>query len=142
MFDIPAGDFALSIEPLFCRPDRENERRHDWIAVRMMASVPHIRAEKESEMMRGEIEVLIQDIEKMYASIQGCRKPRPVEYRAMEGILDLDLTLIDLPRGAVRLTFAVWSEPANGIRLIGSVPIDQTFLPGMISGLRQLAAFE
>lgn len=142
MFYIPAGYFDLSVEPVRCQFDHENGRRHDWITVRMVATVPYIRAEMEWELMRGELYVFHEDLERMYASIQVERKPRPLKYVAMEGVLELDLQLVDIARGAILLTFAICPESATGIKLTGSAPIDQSFLPGMISGLRQLAAFE
>ncbi|HTJ98179.1 MAG TPA: hypothetical protein VL522_01065 [Bordetella sp.] len=141
MFEIPAGDFVLTMTPVTYVADDENDRRRDWITVRMTAEVPGIRAEKEWMLMRVEIDALQKRLGDMHETIAAGKTPAEVSFQAMEGVLELGLRVIDLKLGSIHLDFIVSPEPASGFKLSGSTVIDQSFLPGLALGLETLAAF-
>jgi hypothetical protein len=141
MFEIPAGDFVLTMAPVTCVADDENDRRRDWITVRMYAEVPGIRAEKEWMLMRVEFEALGKRLKDMHEAIAAGRTPAQVSFQAMEGVLELALRVIDLGLGSIHLDFTIRPEPASGFSFSGSTVIDQSFLPGLATGLEALAGY-
>jgi hypothetical protein len=141
MFEIPAGDFVLTMSPIDCIPDDENDRRRDWITVRMQAEVPGIRAEKEWMLMRVEIQALLDRLNDMHEAMTAGREPAQVSFQAMEGVLELGLRAIDLRLGSIHLEFVICPEPASGYKFSGATAIDQSFLPGLAMGLETLTGF-
>lgn len=141
MFEIPAGDFVLTMTPIECIPDDENDHRRDWIAVRMQAEAAGIRANKEWMLMRIEIEGLQESLSDMHEAMTAGRTPAQVSFQAMEGVLELKLYVVDLRLGSIHLDFIISPEPATGYKFSGGTVIDQSFLPGLAMGLEALATF-
>jgi hypothetical protein len=141
MFEIPAADFVLTMTPIECIPDDENDRHRDWITVRMQAQAPGLRAEKEWMVMRIEIEALRDRLSDMHEAMAAGRAPAQVSFQAMEGVLELDLHVVDPRLGSIQLGFVISPEPASGYRFSGATVIDQSFLPGLAMGLETVAGF-
>ncbi|AOB31276.1 hypothetical protein AKI39_12100 [Bordetella sp. H567] len=121
--------------------DEENDRRRDWITVRMTAEVPGIRTEKEWMLMRVEFDALRQRLDAMHEAIAAGRAPAEVSFQAMEGVLELGLRVVDPRLGSIHLDFVIRPKPASGFRFSGATVIDQSFLPGLALGLETLASF-
>ncbi|SAI27845.1 Uncharacterised protein [Bordetella ansorpii] len=141
MFAIPAGDFTLALKPLQYLPDESGEKILDWLKVDLHAATRHIDVRVQWEMMWDEVNQLRELIDELYQAIRDGAERKTVSYDSREGILRLDMQIVDPRLGSITLDYVICPDNAQGTKVIGSTVIDQTYLPAMANGLDALSRF-